>query len=624
MSRVIEESPARSAPGRPSPDNAQPVRIAVLGAMDIRIAGEDRTPSAPKMRSALAILLMQPNQVVPVSRLIDELWDSAPPRLARKTVQTYMYQLRQRLRLPAGSGRRPVLESHSGGYAVRVQPQEIDLWIFQAAVALARRERERGSNARVVALLREALALWRGDALCDVDGGAMLAARIARIDEVRIGALELLFDAELKLGRHREVLGELTELTAQYPLHEEFTAQLMAAAHRAAQRATALEAFARLRTRLVEQLGIEPSQRLHLLQREVLSQASTPDSRAAPPIAVAARRIAHLPPDIEDFAGRSRELEHLLSLGSPDRAGSAPRLVVILGAVGSGKTTLAIHAAHALKDRFPEGQLYANLRDRDDNPLDPADVLQAILRDTGTPLDLVPPGLESRVRAFRSWSADRQLLIVLDDVATAGQLMPLLPGSGTSTVLVTSRARIPGMPGAHAVDLGALEPQDAAALFASSSGTHFARRDPAAVRAVVHYCDHLPLAVRAAGELLAARRLWTASDLARRLADERFRLAGLGHGDGSPRTRLSRALDRLDPATRSAMRRLSNAGPGPLDLSVVANWLGIGLPAAESVVGELLDQSMMSIVGGSGRAASFRIPELLRLAAIGSGDPGAP
>lgn len=601
---------------------APPVRIAVLGTMDVRVIGEDRTPSAPKVRSALAILLMQANHVVPVSRLIEELWDEGPPRLARKTVQTYMYQLRQRLRLPAAYARPPVLETHPGGYTIRLEPQEMDLWVFQAAVALARREHERGDHARVAALLREALNLWRGEVLCDVDAGMMLAARIARIDEVRIGALELLFDAELTLGRHREVLGELTELTAQYPLHEEFTAQLMTAAHRAAQRATALEAFARLRTRLIDQLGIEPSQRLHRLQRDVLSQESavvSPPDPPAPAISVAPRRIAHLPPDTEDFAGRTRELEHLLALGHPARAGMAPRLVVILGMAGSGKTTLAVHAAHALKDYFRDGQLYAGLRDRDDAPLDPADVLRAILQDTGTPLDLVPPGTESLVRAYRSWSADRSLLIVLDDVATADQLMPLLPGSGTSTVLVTSRVRVPGMPGVHTVDLGPMEPDDAAALFATASGTDPARRDPAAVRAVVRYCDYLPLAVRAAGELLAARRLWTTWDLARRLAAEESRLAELGTGESSPRTRLTRALDRLDPVGRAVMRRLAGAGPGPLDLPSIAGLLDVDVPAAESVAGGLLDQNMVYTVGGSGRAASFRIPDLLRLAAASQG-----
>jgi DNA-binding SARP family transcriptional activator len=591
------------------------VRIAVLGTMDVRIDGEDRTPSAPKVRSALAVLLMQANHVVPVARLIEELWDEEPPRLARKTVQTYMYQLRQRLALPAAYARPPVLETHPSGYTLRLEPPEMDLWVFQAAVALARREYERGDHVRVAALLREALSLWRGEVLCDVDAGTMLAARIARIDEVRIEALELLYEAELILGRHREVLGELTELTAQYPLHEEFTAQLMTAAHRAAQRGTALEAFSRLRTRLIDQLGLEPSPRLHQLQHDVLNRASSWPPPAEP-VSVAPRRIAHLPPDIEDFAGRTRELQQLKELGQPAPAATAPRLVVLLGMAGSGKTTLAVHAAHALKESFPDGQLYAVLRDSDGTPLDPADVLRAILRDTGTPLDHVPPGTESLVRAYRSWAADRSLLIVLDDAAGAEQLLPLLPGSGTSTVLVTSRVRIPGMPGGHTVELGPMDPADAADLFASSSGADPARCDPQAVRAVVRYCDHLPLAVRAAGELLAARRLWTASDLARRLADEQTRLAELGIGESGPRTRLTRALDRLDPVGGAVMRRLAACGPGGLDLPSVAAQLDVDVPAAEAVVGALLDQHMLYTIGGSGRAASFRMPDLLRLAAV--------
>ncbi|WP_107473994.1 AfsR/SARP family transcriptional regulator [Streptomyces sp. TP-A0874] len=245
-----------------------PVRIGVLGPMEVLLDGEDLTPSAPMTRRTLAVLLLHANRVVPLSTLIDELWEGAPPRLARKTVQTYVYQLRQLL----GPLAPDAIETRGSGYVLRLEAGELDLWEFERMSAEGRRALEDGDAEKAAVVLGEALDFWRGSAFADIVApGPMLSARIAQVDDSRLHALELRIESELRLGRHRSLLGELFELTAIHPLHEEFTAQLMRAAYRSGRPGMALSAFTRLRSRLVEELGLEPSQRLCRLQQEVLS-----------------------------------------------------------------------------------------------------------------------------------------------------------------------------------------------------------------------------------------------------------------------------------------------------------------------------------------------------------------
>jgi DNA-binding SARP family transcriptional activator len=274
MRKIVDRNPLSEAgvavaasprvehvPGGPA------VRIGVLGPVQVLLDGDDVTPSAPMARRALAVLLLQTNRFVQLSMLVDELWEGAPPRLARKTVQTYVYQLRQAL----GPLSPEVIETGANGYELHLGRGQLDLWEFESRSSEGRRALEAGDPESASLLLTEALDLWRGSAFADITSpGPMLSARIAQIDDSRLHTLELRIEAELRLGRHRSLLGELAELTALYPLHEEFTAQLMLAACRAGRRSMALVAFARLRRRLVEELGLEPSQRLRRLQEEAL------------------------------------------------------------------------------------------------------------------------------------------------------------------------------------------------------------------------------------------------------------------------------------------------------------------------------------------------------------------
>lgn len=284
---VLQRDPA--APGGPA------LRIGVLGPLDVRLDGESRTPTAPQVRRVLAVLLLRAGRPVPLAALIEELWEIDPPRLARKTVQTYVYQLRRALaRRPVPAhGPAPVphssdrLETRTNGYLLRLRPEEVDLWDFERRIGLARVDLDAGNAREAAGALRAALALWRGDAFADVPAGPELASRISRIEATRISALEMRVQADLQLGLHGSLLDELRRLTAEHPLNERFAADLVLAAHRSGQRATALDAFTRLRRNLVRELGIEPSDWVRKLQQEVLSAdprlgAPTPAHLLAP------------------------------------------------------------------------------------------------------------------------------------------------------------------------------------------------------------------------------------------------------------------------------------------------------------------------------------------------------
>ncbi|MFE0105850.1 BTAD domain-containing putative transcriptional regulator [Streptomyces sp. NPDC059009] len=633
------------APGSPG------LRIGVLGPLELHSGGADRTPSAPMARRLLAVLLLHANHAVPVTALVDELWDGTAPRRARQAVQTYVYQLRQALGQSPQSG--AGIETRPGGYLLRLRPGQLDLWAFQHAVAGARQAQERDDDAAAARSLRTALDLWRGPAFAGLEAGPLLAARIAQLDDARLGALEQRIAADLRLGRHRAVLGELAGLTLAHPGNEEFTAQLMTAAHRAGHRATALDAFRRLRGNLVGELGIEPSQRLRALHQDVLTQAPAldlpvPDDRgpsAHHPTGTRPDRppLAHLPADTADFTGRADELRRVLDLGRTGRPGAAPTVITLNGTAGSGKTTLAVHAAHALKEHFPDGQLYAVLHDADDRPLDPADVLRALLHDTGMRPEDIPEAAEGRARAFRTWSAGRALLILLDDAAGADQVLPLLPGSGRSTVLITSRVRLGGLPGARLLQLGPPAAADALRLLtgitevtdrfdglgaaadadADDDEDDEGEDEVEAMARIVRLCGRLPLAVRAAGEKLAARRMWGAAALARRLEDEHRRLTELRSDVFDIQARLEGALHRLPAADRRSLWLLAGTGPVSFGPRTAARALGTADPETERVLGALLDQHALELVGPR-HDLRFRIPELLRLTALATGGAGTP
>ncbi|MFY1675623.1 BTAD domain-containing putative transcriptional regulator [Streptomyces sp. WMMC905] len=600
-----------------------PLRVGALGRLEVRAGGEDRTPTAPMARRALAVLLLHANRSVSMSTLVDELWEADPPRLARKTVQTYVYQIRRALE-PAGVavGLARRLRTEPGGYRLVLRPGELDLWEFEHRVAQARVALSEGNPARGVGLLNAGLRLWRGEPFSGVAAGPSVTGRIAQLADTRLAALELRIEAELRLGRHHTLIGELRALTADHPLNERFAAQLMTAAHWSGRRGAALDAFARLRRGLAAELGVEPSQELQDLQRQVLTarapRGSTSVDRwtvpevdeAGPAVLPGSTAPPWFPPS--DLVGRSAEIDTIL--GYLDGAG--PRVVTLLGPVGVGKSALAEHVAHLLRDRFPDGLLYARLHDGVE-PREPMGVLRALLHSAG-----VSEGLDARSRSeellgvFREWASRRSVLLLLDDAAGTDQVLPLLPGGARSLALVTSRIRLPGIEGALTLSLEPLENAEAAALFARVSGVRAIGGESAALREVAELVGNLPLALRALAERFAARPMWTLPDLVAGLRDEGRLAAELLDDSRNALAAAIGAIARLSPPLRRALRLLASA-PGPFDTAEACELLDRDTWSAQSVVGRLLDRHLVAALAPATDAAgpvTFRVHQLIRMA----------
>ncbi|MFG3207870.1 BTAD domain-containing putative transcriptional regulator [Streptomyces sp. NPDC048192] len=277
--------------------------IDVLGALDVRENGVSIAPTAPKPRQVLALLALHADRVVPVASLIEELWSGRPPRSARTTLQTYVLQLRELIaaalaRDPgqqdgAGGQRRTakeVLLTLPGGYLLSSGGGTIDVREFERLAGLGYRAMDAGDFAGASRTLAAALDLWSGSAFADVHTGTQLAMEAKRLDESRLCALDQRIEADLRLGRHREVLAELTVLTSRYRTHENLHAQFMIALHRSGRRGEALNAYLQLRTTLGRELGLEPSPRLRRLQHSILM--SGPETALGPTPPARATRSA--------------------------------------------------------------------------------------------------------------------------------------------------------------------------------------------------------------------------------------------------------------------------------------------------------------------------------------------
>ncbi|MFI9778649.1 BTAD domain-containing putative transcriptional regulator [Streptomyces sp. NPDC051956] len=608
----------QTAPPDPSEAAGTPaLRIAVLGPLEVHAAGADRTPTAPMARRAMAMLLLSANRLVSVSALIDELWDADPPRLARKTVQTYVYQMRQALKCPVNPCER--LETAPGGYRLALRPGELDLWEFEHRVAQARNFLSEGHPREAAKLVREGLGLWRGEPFAGLATGPLLAAQIAQIADSRLGAMELRIEADLQLGRHRDLLGELRRLTVGHPLNEQFAAQLMIAAHRAGQRSTALDAYTQLRGRLVDELGIEPSERLQRLQQDVLSEA--PPAAAAPltqRVEVAGESphvhsvVDQLPPDSSDFVGREDELARIAAR----LQASGPKVVTVLGPAGVGKSALAVRAAHRLAPRFPDGLLHVPLHDGNDRPREPAAVLRALLTSAGIARADLPVDPDELAGVFRATVRGRSLLMLLDDAAATDQVLPLLPGGEDSLVLVTSRVRLPGLPGSRALTLDPLTTDDAALFFGGLAGRERTEGDDVTLRQVVGLMGNFPLTLRAVGEKFAARPMWTLADLALGLRDEGQLTAELHDEACDVLARTDGALARLAPPLSRALHLLAAGGAASFGMERAQELLGEDTWHTQSLVGQLLDRHVVVLTGDSPAGVSaFRVPDLIRLSA---------
>jgi DNA-binding SARP family transcriptional activator/Tfp pilus assembly protein PilF len=470
------------------------VQVRLLGPVDVVVDGTAKPVPGLRRRAVLAALALRPGEVVSTDLLIDVVWGDGAPAAAATTLQSHVSRLRRLLGGPTAILARPP------GYVLNIGAQATDV---QAAEGLiGRGMRSRDPEDRETSL-RAAVALWRGRPLADLTGLAPFDDHAQRLEHLLLQARHALIDTRLMLGQHAELIPELETLCREHPLHEQIHRQLMIALYRTGRQSDALATYQRLRRTLDEEIGIEPSQPLRDLETAILRQAPALD--APPPALPVAAVPAQLPPATSGFTGRSHELAYLDSLLPNANAGGLVRptavvISAISGSAGIGKTSLATHWAHRVAARFPDGQLYANLRGFDPGrpPMEPAEAVRGFLDALGVPHQRIPVGLDAQVGVYRSRLAGKQVLVVLDNARDVEQVRPLLPGSGGCLVIVTSRnqlAPLVAAEGAHPVTLDLLTDAEARDLLVHRLGADRVAAEPAAVEAIIARCARLPLAL---------------------------------------------------------------------------------------------------------------------------------
>jgi DNA-binding SARP family transcriptional activator len=582
--------------------------IRILGPLDVRRDGQPLDLGQRRQRLMLGVLALWAGQPVRLARLTEIAWFGAdPPPSARNGLQVGI----SRLRTALGTVAR--ITTVGDAYRLDVPRDRVDVFRFRTHVAAAR---DRSGQARARAL-RDAEGLWRGPVLAAELPDEARQWLCAGLDEERIAAIEERIAVELDLGHHRELVGELTDLVAAMPTRERLVAQLMLALYRDGQAAKALEVGALAKAALADELGIDAGPEVRGMEIAILRQEpelDVPSGRVevAPVVAP-----AQLPLDAAAFIGRRAELDALDSMLVPDRQqdqGTA-RIAVITGTAGVGKTALAVRWAHDVRERFPDGQLFADMRGyAAGSPTRSADALARFLRALGVSGERVPSDVDDAAAAYRSLLADRRVLIVLDNVADAGQVRPLLPGGPGCAVVVTSRQRLDGLvahDGARHLGLSVLSGTEARVLLDRALGSNRVAAEPHAATELAELCAYLPLALRVAAATLAGAPRRTIADYVGTLRGG-DRLATLAI-DGDPRSAVRSAFDlsyaELDAPAREMFRLLGVAPGADVTTPAAAALADCAPEVAESLLRRLVTAHLVDEVAPD----RFALHDLLRL-----------
>lgn len=605
------------------------VEFGVLGPVQVLDDGITRPIPAVKQRTALAVLLLRANAVVPMDVLIESLWPDQQPPAPRNALHTHMTRLRRTLGPAAGSRVRTV----GAGYTVAVEALELDSARFDAltargAAALAENRWDDASAA-----MSAALALWRGEPLADVPVNGWQVSEAARLAELRWLTVEDWIEAELRGGRYARAIAELRGLASAHPFRERFHEQLMRALYAVDRRAEALEVYRASQRVLAAELGVEPGLALRQVRQAILAGGSVrvgllggrqkrdggqePDGGQRR----SRDRLRQLPAPPAHFAGRTAELAVLTGLLDQPSPRTPGQVVIsaIDGMPGVGKTALALQVAHLAADRFPDRQLFADLHGYTPgrSPADPADVLADLLAAVGVDSRYLPADLEGRAAMWRDRVAGRKVLLVLDNAASSSQVEPLLPGAATCLVLITSRQFLGDL---HAVTvestLGVLSPADATQMF-----TYLAPRAvdaPDRVAELVALCGYLPLAIALLARLFNRHPAWTLADL---ITEARARLLTVTAESRTIAATFGLSYRALDRDQRRFFRYLGLL-PGPdVDPRAAAALTGLPLELAVGYLDALQGSRLLE----EPAARRFRMHDLIRHYARGlaeAEDPG--
>ncbi|MEQ4304271.1 BTAD domain-containing putative transcriptional regulator [Plantactinospora sp. B6F1] len=662
--------PARAGGSAPPGSAGAAAEVRVLGPVEVLGPVGPAVLSGSRQRALVGLLALHTGRAVTPSRLIDALWGENPPRTALKTLYSHVTRVRQAL---ADCGLPETLTRRGSGYLLALPRSAVDACRFEEQARLATDElteaireltgqtgrpagasheaADRSVEAAIVPAVQRlsaALALWRGDALADAAPAGWAVAEVARLQEMRLTALEDRWDAELRLGRHRLAVSELERLVAVHPYRERLVGLHMLALYRCARHADALESYRRLRSGLAEELGIDPGAALQRLHADILRRSprlDLPTGRGGPapgpasatprppaavpmpgppavampdPAAVAMPRPAQLPAPVGHFTGRAEELDALERLAR-DRDRES-HLVVLSGPAGMGKTALAVQLAHRISEYFPDGQLFLDLRGHDrEAMLTASDALCQVLRSLGVPAPRMPVEPVEQAGLYRSLVAGRRMLVVLDNAGSVDHLVPLVPATPTSLVVVTSRTQLTGLATRYAirsVGLDVLTPAEAVALVRRVAGPDRVDREPEASADLVRLCGRMPLALRIAAAKLAADPRRTIGELVAELTTE-DRLDALSvEGDSrSVRTVFASAYHGLSGPAGQAFRLIGLHPGTSFSAQLVAAGGALPLDRARAALAELAGAHLINPIGRD----RYRCHDLIRLYALECG-----
>jgi DNA-binding SARP family transcriptional activator/tetratricopeptide (TPR) repeat protein len=587
----------------------------LLGPLLVHDGERERTVPAGRLRSLLAALLLGRGRVVSRDALVAAVWGDRPPPSADRTLYSYVNRLREALG-PRAADR---VRTSPAGYLLALHPGELDLDRAADLLTGAHADREAGRWEAVRAACTDALDLWRGEPLIDVGELADRAGEQHRLTELRLQTVETRIAADLALGRHAALVGEVAALCRAHPFRERFAALHMLVLYGNGRQHEALAAYGAIRQTLLAEAGLEPGPDLRDLHRRILradpdllpARPPAPDPAAVPPAPVLLPTPAQLPPAPADFTGRQDAVDRLTALLGTLAPAGPTQAVAVTGPGGVGKSALAVHTAHLLRRLFPDGQLFVRL-DGADRPGRTGEVQQRFLRGLGLPTAALPTDPVELTALYRSVTSSRRLLVLVDDARTGAELEQLRPTGPGSALLATSRTLLPDLPGLHLLPLDALDPAHCHELLGRIAGPARMAAEPAAVASLVRSCAGLPLAVRIAGARLATRPGRPVRLLADQLADARTRLDLLAIGDLNVRASFQVSFDALEGTELPrALALLSQWSGAELSAAAAAALLARPPAAAEALLEQLVDLNLLE----TPRPSRYRLHDLVRLCA---------
>jgi DNA-binding SARP family transcriptional activator/tetratricopeptide (TPR) repeat protein len=635
MERLVDAVGDRGGPaasvteGRPRrPTDATRVRLCVLGPLRASRGVRTIDLGGAMQRTVLGLLALAPNEPTSRSAIIEVLWPNSAPQSAVNLVQTYVGRLRRQLE-PARQQRSQggIVASWPGGYRLSIAEDQLDLLSFRRVTTQARRARAERDPVRACDLYVQALELWRGPPLSDVEPLRAYPG-LAALDLERIAVTLEFADTAIAGGEYARAIPRLDALAAAEPLHGSVHARLMAALAGGGHQARALRVYEDIRHRLADELGVDPDRELVETHRRILrgelgrapavvvaDLTSTAPGPTQQPVGEtdlgpATRQLVPclLPPDVPRLVGRVNALataKHLVG----DRAG--PAILVVTGPAGVGKTAFAVGIGHTLASRFPDGQLYVDLQGFRDEPTDPAAVLGTFLRALGVRGGAVPSDTATRVNLYRTLLARRKALVVLDNAADTAQIRDLVPNGPGCATIITSRTSLAAL-GACRMSLSVLAESEALSLLRNMIGQDRIAAEPEAALSIVTTCGRLPLAVWVAGARLAARPHWPLAAIARALADEHRKLDVLTVGDVAVRASLELTYRSMKPAVRHALRMLSLIPAPDFTAWSLAALLDSTPVHADRLLDDLVDVHLVEVGGVSSTTTRYRLHDLVR------------